>query len=280
MRRGSHGKAVHRDADGKLIGVNLGADFTSEHEWGISGIREAYGIDDNAIGLDRRLIKNVPGKKLVRGSPNLFVVDYSGKRAKRIKRTWHGLVSSRYETQLGADITPDSIVRCELQPFGSETFFGAWDDGSFGFLSAEGDVVDEIWDAIHAKNLCIGLFNPIGQNPFSRSGLGLLIASRIPSPVVQLWVDSDTDAKRLESESAATGIAQRLENAGLRYFALRPRWRSNDDGRSTAHPVIYWLNPMNQDENDYGWFTVEELDQWIYGRGPVVKTAASGAGRS
>jgi hypothetical protein len=32
---------------------------------------------------------------------------------------------------------------------------------------------------------------------------------------------------------------------------------------------MYFLNPMRQQENNFGWFTVEELEQWMEGKGPI-----------
>src|SRR5271154_2305282 len=59
MRRGRDNGFLY-DADGKtLIGVNLGADFVSEHEWGIKGLHGSFAIpfaDDKKLGLEKRTI--------------------------------------------------------------------------------------------------------------------------------------------------------------------------------------------------------------------------------
>ena len=60
---------------------------------------------------------------------------------------------------------------------------------------------------------------------------------------------------------------------GRAYLCLSPQWISGD--RKSQHPVMYWLNPADQDKNNAGWFTVEELDQWIAGTGPVVNSKTS-----
>jgi len=42
----------------------------------------------------------------------------------------------------------------------------------------------------------------------------------------------------------------------------------------TEHPVIFFLNPKDQVNNNHGWFTVEDLDKWISGTGPVIRKTA------
>lgn len=61
------------------------------------------------------------------------------------------------------------------------------------------------------------------------------------------------------------------------YYCLKPRWVSENEKLQTRYPVIFFLNPMRQREHDYGWFTVEELEQWTEGRGPVMKQTPPGS---
>lgn len=272
MRRGTQGKAVVRNDSGQLIGVNLGADFTAEHEWGIDSLRELFGIDDNEIGLQRRLITRLPERHITFDAVTIKSTDYSGKRRKTVKATWWGLVCFAYaalakETPI---ITEDVLRRCELTPYGEDDFFGSWDGRSFGFIAKNENVVREIAEAFDRLDICLGLFGGKTVNPFSRSGLGILIASRVPAEVSTGWADADLDARRLKEAAAATGIVDRLRDAGCRYYALSPRWQDGDSQRG-KHPVIFWLNPSDQQANDHGWFTVEELDQWIAGKGPIPK---------
>ena len=35
--------------------------------------------------------------------------------------------------------------------------------------------------------------------------------------------------------------------------------------------VIFWLNPMDQHNNNWGWFTVEDLKKWAKGKGKIPK---------
>src|SRR3546814_16244788 len=92
----------------------------------------------------------------------------------------------------------------------------------------------------------------------------------------QVTLEADLEAKRLSDAAEATGIKEKIDALPIqrgpfsmkRYFALHPKWTTTGliEGRSTIHPVIFFLNPAKQDQNNYGWFTVEELDKWLTGK--------------
>ena len=89
--------------------------------------------------------------------------------------------------------------------------------------------------------------------------------------------DADKDAKRLQKADLKTGVKKKLEKAGKRYFACSPKWaneiKSTADGKiETKHDVIYWLNPMEQNIHNFGWYTVEDLEEWIEDKGKVPMT--------
>lgn len=265
MRRGNGGGII-RTEDDALLAVTLGADFTAEHEWGIEEIRQLYGIDDSAEGIERRKIRLSPEKNIVVGDVKITSRDYSKPRAKPTATTWWGLVSDCYPFRHDVVLDERMAQRCELYPYGDVELCGSWDGGSFGFLVKDKTIVDEIHAAILNCDLCIGLFNGQSWNPFSRSGLGLLIASRVPQSVRDNWLETDRDQRRLKEAALATGIAKRLADAKIQYFALSPRW--SDD---TKKDVVFWLNPYDQHCNNSGWYTVKDLDQWIHGKGSVPK---------
>lgn len=94
----------------------------------------------------------------------------------------------------------------------------------------------------------------------------------------------DTERNRLQAAADATGIVQRIEAANracgrrfppFRWHALSPDWaagfRVDGKGFETDCDVVFFLNPAQQDRNNFGWFSVEELDLWLSGLGPIVK---------
>jgi hypothetical protein len=91
----------------------------------------------------------------------------------------------------------------------------------------------------------------------------------------------DEDAAALGVASDKTGIIDRLakHNAGkdwrdptkCGYYACKPSWIHEESKYDTKYDVIYFLNPQEQHRCNFGWFTVEQLDQWLAGTGPVIK---------
>ena len=226
MRRGNQGKAIHRLEDGTLLGVNLGADFTAEHEWGIKRLRELYRIDDAAEGIARRQIRHAPTDHLLFDAVTLKQTNWQTR--KTTKSTWWGLISFTYPLEVSLreprTLTEEVVNRCELSPHGDDEICGAWDEGSFGFVLKDEAAVREIHDALEKLDLCIGLFNGEARNPFSRSGLGLLIASRIPQSVRDLWLESDRDGRKLV-EAAPTCACLRGSSCGRTRHASGPSSR-------------------------------------------------------
>ena len=86
-------------------------------------------------------------------------------------------------------------------------------------------------------------------------------------------LERDQDARRLQAAAEKTGIAKKLKKAGLGWHALQPAWRDffKDPVYRSRYKVIFFLNPEGQDKYNSGWFTVEELLQWIKGKGPIIR---------
>ena len=107
----------------------------------------------------------------------------------------------------------------------------------------------------------------------------LAVVSRLPKEIVDSMEAQSRDAEALKKAADKTGIVKRLEKAKesrprasgwtrpFSYYALSPRW--TDD---TKKSVVFWLNPMDQENNSSGWFTVQDLDDWIAGKGKIPKT--------
>jgi hypothetical protein len=54
-------------------------------------------------------------------------------------------------------------------------------------------------------------------------------------------------------------------------MALRPSWVSDKKEANTIYDVHYWLNPSDQNNDNYGWYTVEDLMLWAVNNGPIPK---------
>lgn len=234
--------------EGKLIGINLGADFTSEHEWGIKGIKKLFGIapKDADFGLKRRKITRVPdtivfgwSKGKMPKSEGFYLVDAWNSKA------------------------PDFSNNSELHTW-KGNLACAWDESEFGVFSS--DLIEQgylktIFDAFRDGDGAVFLG---GGGVFQNSGLVLSIASKIPASFTRAWEDGDRENYEMEQEVVKSGIRELLAKAGKRYFALAKPHHREIDGKLT-----FWLNPMDQDKNNYGWFTIDDLKEWADGKGKI-----------
>lgn len=250
MRKGSDPQfLIHEET---LLGVNLGSDFTSEHEMGIAPIRKMFAIPsgDKDWGVKRRKITTVPKEHTfgwttggMPKSEGMYLWD-----------TWNNKA-------------PDFSKNSELRTYSTTTLAGAWDEKSFGVFSSDPTEIGylrEIYSAFQKKNGVIFLGGRSGW--IGNSGLVLAIASRLPDEFTQKWYDGDKESYGIEKDVKKSGIRELLEKAGKRYFALSSAHYDKDGNLS------FWLNPMEQDRNNFGYFTLDQLKEWADGKGPIPKT--------
>jgi hypothetical protein len=247
MRQGRDNEILM--VDGKLIGVNLGADHTAEHEWGIKDICQYYCIDDSAMGLGKRIITNGPGT--INGGYFRFVEDEPINK----KGKWSGMYLDRYSKEFYVG----NYV------YANSDFVTCWDSKSFAAISTDKTKVSqlkEIFEAFKSNDIAIWLG---GGGVFKNAGLCIGIASRIPKQATDAWLAKDQEALELKELMHQSGIEEHLKNAGKAWFALSPSFNKDRE-------LIIWLNPMGQDRYNSMWCTVEDLKQWAEDKGPVMKS--------
>ena len=269
MRRASY-KTDWLVEDTNYMGINLGADFTSEHERGIKKIYQLLSVKDDAniCGIHRRIITNAESIKLIEEEDSSALIACD-------KRYHEGCT------------TIDSYSR-ELS-FYKEDLVCAWSQEDFGIrVRKEKNLkrLRRLYRAILEKDAAIWLG---GGHVFENAGLNIGIVSTIPLHLKKQMYDADVDYNKLVKADDNTSICKRIDefnreyikktgdyDAPCSYFALSPAWAN---GRKTKHSVIYWLNPRHQDVNNSNWFTVEDLKLWMEGKGPVLKTNSQTAKR-
>lgn len=267
MRRGMRPQWVL--SDGKLVGIDLSADYTGEHEFGIASLKRMLGISDDAKhpGLPRRMVTKNDKVKLYD----------SGTAAALICKdcSWHEAfqeyVNKFGETKAFKERLPDDLRYSHVFAAVSEISVAletAWSESDFGIygMGADADNIRDLAQAFSEFKVAVWLG---GGGVFQNAGLVIAWADRIPKEGTDQLRQGDEDREKLIEASEKTGILKRLKAAGRCYFACTPGW--NDGDRKSDHPVMYFLNPMKQDVYNFGWFTVEELDQWIAGTGPIPK---------
>jgi hypothetical protein len=234
-----------------LVALNLGADHVAEHEWGIKKTLIAFGIpqDENVFGLERRTVTKTSDKLRWHDGydADMFV---SGKR-KKVRAV--GLSFGLY----------DGYTMPAPRDNGLWT---GWSDGDFAAVTVDSGVarLRDLYNAFQKRDIAIWLG---GGGIFQNAGLVLGIASRLSKNTIAMWDKTDRERLQLKKDAAATGIEERLTRAGKRWYALSP-------SRQADGSISFWLNPMEQDQNNSARVTVADLDAWIAGTGPVPKTSA------
>lgn len=257
MRRGNKPDFLMEE-DNTFVGINLDCDFCAEHEWGIAEIRLAFGIKDatdGIIGLGSVL--GVDARKVNRFPNNMAYKEYADKDLTTVLFfNYYGFDANSSKEQITTELT-----------LFKESLACAWDGGSFGIRTAgqEGrSHLKELYDALVKKDAVIFLGGHPG--PFSNAGLVIAITSRLPDEVKKKWHDVDLDYFNLRKAAKDTGIESYLKSKGMQWHTLSPRWKDEK-----KQEVVFWLNPQQQDINNFGWFTVEQLKEWADGKGDIPK---------
>lgn len=277
MRRTINNCQIVYDAD-KIIGVNLGYDFCAEHEWGFkwaeSGLgrpsaptRALYGVESRQTTKHDMLIELVEHKDelWLRAIPKPFFRAEEDKLADHLNSANQAYYIKEIGRQPSVRRAKDDL-RAAWSAEGGFCVVGQTDKGK--------EAVRLIHDALLDDRCVIAIAGT--SNPFCRGGLTLLAADLISADTRKEVVAADLDRLDLLEAAAATGIAERLEKAGKRYYALSPQWDNRGKAgksKNNNRKVMFYLNPMDQQANNSGWYDVATLDQWIKGEGPIPKTA-------
>lgn len=263
MRRSNNPVAVEDD-NGNIIAINLGYDFCAEHECGVRQLRREMGIpaDEPQDGLDYHSAKK-PDKELLMSftkNKHHFII-FDG------MISWYHNDPERLDNlkegygKGGRDLGFPTW-RGDTEP---KVLSAAWDEGGFGIAIGK-DAPDKLKEfgkklevAIENGDFSVWFGGGNKGNPFDRSGLVVAITSLVPQQIKDYMVEQYKEVARLKAADEATGIKEYLKLKDKRYFACSPRFAG--DGVS----VTYWLNPMEQQKHNYGWFTADELRAWADG---------------
>ena len=263
MRRSNKPVAVEDD-NGQIIAINLGLDFCAEHECGITELRRHMGILSNEpqVGLNYHSAKRSGTEYLlsfVKNKHHFIMFDgmhpYYKNDPKRIEDLKEGY--GKGNRDLGFP-----TWRGDKEP---KILAAAWDEGGFGIAIGK-DAPDKLKEfgkklseAIEAGDFSVWFGGGAKDNPFDRNGMVVAITSLVPQQIKDYMVEQYKEVARLKAADEATGIKEYLKLKDKRYYACSPRF--DKDGVS----VTYWLNPMEQQIHNYGWFTADELRAWADG---------------
>lgn len=241
---------ILRNDDGTIIGISMAADYCAEHEWGIKALKRKLGLVEKPESFaDNCLTKPFTLRTEDAGNFPMFIT------------TSH----SEYTdvTRLGTYWNSEGL-----------DFTSAWDERDFFAKAVSEDgkaALTALVEAFERGDIAVFLG---GGGVFQNAGLVVAINSLIPQELKDGYDAVCEDRRKIAAAAEATGIAQRIKDAGLRYYALSPKWTFESMQERTTHPVVFWLNPCDQHLYNSNWVTVEDLDAWIAGSGPIPKSAA------
>lgn len=281
MRRASSNVGVITEHGISLL--SFGYDHCAEHEFGIKRLRAVMGVsgDEADLTVQRLAVTKADETNLTLVEADVTVTDYTARRAKKVKHRRLYLLGGEerpYNQTVEQFVTGyrDSYPQADKP----EAF---WDEGAFLFSAPIGSDDERVLRDAHTALLAQDalLYQASSGNPFGGAGLVIVRRSTLPAALVEAMEAGFRDQKALKDAAEATGIRKRVDEWGKTrsgfwgsaYHALKPKWMFDARKAESAHPVIFWLNPTDQQGNNYGWFTVEELEQWMKGHGPIPKAA-------
>jgi hypothetical protein len=276
MRASTNKKDWISDGKGAVIGLSLGFDFCYEHESGVEKLHRVLGVPalEFPIGTGDRKISVCPDY--------LEFVEYEiAPKDKRRKKATPA--ASLILTRRGSyrEITHEELLKALNLSFYCNVYdkchdpelddlMCSWGEGEFGINVRGAENISRLRELHEAFKRCdIALAHP-SSNGFLRTGLSFAIASRIPVDSEEAVKAQDLEHQRLHEAARATGVYEMLEKAGLGYYALAPGW----DNVETKEGVVFFINPQQQQKYHHGWFSREDFQQAIEGKGPVLKDAA------
>lgn len=263
---------------GPAFGIMLAGDFTAEHGFGISDLLSRLTIDPDGRMIDGRTM--TAGTELATNKFKITQKYYDDETRKYRQET--NLVRAISTSHMAVESREQAIFNAQRYS-SKDAVTGSWDDRNFKLLAwtEEGhEILDRIVSACASGDLLVFLGNG-SNNPFEPSGLVISITKEVPQFLLDKLIAEDKDYIALQKAAEKTGIAKRIEKAKpeqhwhRQYFALRPNWIFEDRKDTSKYPVIFWLNPISQRRFKAGWYTVEQLDAWLEGEGPVILTEAA-----
>lgn len=276
LQRGIRNAGVIRGEH--LFGIAFGFDFCAEHECGIKPMREFLGMDTSKIGLDGRTISNhstIIYKEDTANDKALITLANKYDFKSENEKTFEQLLPVRYYNYPDMD---------KVESFWKEDRFTV-----IGNLS----IIKEMYDAFLKNDIVLAGLNheQCKAHPAfdQKASLTILIKSRIPEPIVTNFFYEDKKDLDLYDYEHKIGLTKLKEDAqekysegdhdnGKTWMALSPRWvnYNNEDPEAikgkTEYNIMYWANYPDGDDSGYGWYTVEQVKEWLTTPGVTLRS--------
>jgi hypothetical protein len=280
MRRGYKSELI-KDEQGNLLGINLGSDYCAEHEWGIDGIKNHFGINidsgerpfadwwNNLIGVKKLPLLGIEKRaitkcaELVFGEYQVSIKDNKNPKSKSIKHQIYYIGFKPYYYSPKEEGF-ENLIKSSIYSVGeTENIWGWWSEVSFLIASTDKSAIEELHKALKEVDATISVG---GGYVFKNGGLHFMIKSRISDDIVKEVYNQDLDFFNLKKAAVDTGIYDKLEKKDKKFYALSPRWKDEQ-----KKEIVFWLNPEDQTNNNFGWYSIGDLEDWVKGVGKIPK---------
>jgi hypothetical protein len=288
MRQAStnYGIIINND---QFIGISLGYDYCSEHEWGIKDIRRLCGIPESTkkiMGVKSRTITVCPplvfNKTTIKKRKYAYL--YTGNSSDTQEKMEKNFPYELKDYSESLIYNEEWNIKHSEDKESKDLIITAWDEHSFGIAvmgEKEISYLQELYDEFQNKNITIAVINHRVTNPFAGTALSLMITDRLPQEILDMMYAGDKeyfDREDYEEKIGMKKIIQKYGNKngynGLHYFmACSPNWIDYNDEKkreeyktkyNTKYNIKYWIN-YSDDDNNCGWYTVEEIEKWLTG---------------
>ena len=272
MRRAESDYSIIKEKE-IFYGISLGYDYCSEHEWGIKKMNNKLGIDKSKgkLGIDNYTI-----------SKHDCIVF--------LKEENKAFLTSRKHWKKTENVTIKDLLPHDLEfAYNNSNLRTAWDEEDFCVIvSGEENVtfLEDLYEQFLKNNIAITRINR-SIPAFSNASLSLLIVDRLPKEAIDEMYKSDKKQKDLVDYEAEIGMTKLKEDtrpaSGYKkenyYMACSPKWIDYEnaenlnkikDLKKTKFDIQYWINYSDDDDN-YGWYTVEEIREWLSTPGLKLK---------
>lgn len=251
--------------DDIFLGISLGYDYAAEHEWGIEDMRRRLGIDDTKLGVEGRRITNPTHITLLEDNNTTLITSRPNSDNTLEGSLW---------VFRGYDLNEKEV-------------FTAWNSEAFAVASNKTEVreyIRQLFDAAKKNDVIIGFVKE--NSAFKGTSMCLLIESALPQDIRDTFYNVDKSAFDLieyEKKIGLTDLKEVAKSAGYKgehyFMACSPKWIDYDDVENreavkkrwnTQYDILYWVNYSDDDDN-YGWYCVEEIKEWLSTPGLKLK---------
>lgn len=258
MRQGRSDLNFIVDEKHGFMGVCLGYDFVAEHEWGIAQMRSSLGMENPKYyeSFKDLIVPATEFKVRLFELDKYLVLTNFNDRFNNLEdlknRKWF----------IERNISEYHVEKHKLAT--------AWDGREFmvAVLKNDEKSVKRLTQLHEAFKTGKAVLSQVNLGIFTGRGLCITILDKIPAEQIASFDKGCKENLELVALVESIGIEQRLKDAGRRYYALSPR---KDKDAKSKYSVVFWLNPVEQDRHNHGWFVTEQLDEWIAGKGPIMK---------